>query len=58
MKVTPHFQPRTDGIGHIVKDQRPTIPLHQRAYAWTEDEVTKLFDDLSAAIIAGAADYF
>ncbi|MBX9648538.1 MAG: DUF262 domain-containing protein, partial [Xanthobacteraceae bacterium] len=46
------------GIGTLLKGGRLTVPPNQRSYAWTEDNVGDLFDDLSVAIKDGETDYF
>lgn len=45
------------GIAEIFKDYTLTIPAHQRDYAWTDEEVDKLFSDLESAQRKGS-EYF
>lgn len=50
MAETPHIDPTAEGIGHAIADKHPIVPLRQRFYAWTKDEVLQLFEDLENAI--------
>lgn len=44
------------GLGAVLKQNQLDVPANQREYAWTDDEVTQLFQDFSRALAAG--DYF
>ena len=46
------------GIGTILNRYRLTVPLNQREYSWTKDEVDALFDDLQKAIDGKKQYYF
>jgi len=46
------------GIGKVLKDSRLIVPPNQRAYAWSEEEVIELFQDLSQAVRKNEPDYF
>jgi len=46
------------GIGNLLKQYRLTVPLHQREYAWTDKEVTRLFFDFSRSISQNERAYF
>jgi uncharacterized protein with ParB-like and HNH nuclease domain len=46
------------GIATLLKGGRLTVPPNQRSYAWGDDHISDLFDDLSAAIKDGETDYF
>ena len=39
------------GLGGVLKQSRLFVPLNQRDYAWTEREVTTLFQDFAKAIV-------
>jgi uncharacterized protein with ParB-like and HNH nuclease domain len=47
-----------DGIGHVIADRKLSVPIYQRAYAWTDEQVTELLKDLSDAIITRSEEYF
>jgi hypothetical protein len=46
------------GIADALAQRSLRVPLNQRPYAWTDDEVQTLFDDLYRAFIDGAPIYF
>ena len=45
-------------IGHLLKDCRLKVPIHQRSYAWEDEHVTDLFQDLTKALKDGEPEYF
>ena len=45
------------GLGNILKTYQLAVPPNQREYAWTDIEVTTLFQDIAKAI-SDDADYF
>jgi uncharacterized protein DUF262/uncharacterized protein DUF1524 len=45
------------GLGSVLRQNKLVVPANQRDYAWTDREVTQLFQDLAKAK-ADAADYF
>lgn len=47
-----------DGIGHTVSDNKLSVPLYQRSYAWEDSHVTDLFDDLLTSIRNSEDEYF
>src|SRR5204863_6337891 len=51
---------RTLGIAEVLQLHRLRVPPNQRPYAWTDDEVKQLFDDLADAFKSksGATHYF
>lgn len=48
----------SDGIGHLLSDNRLQVPPYQREYKWKKAHVQELFDDLSRAVDEGKKDYF
>ena len=46
------------GIGALLREGRLVVPLNQRSYAWEDDHVLDLFQDLSNAIGNDEPDYF
>jgi Protein of unknown function DUF262/Protein of unknown function (DUF1524) len=46
------------GIARLVQEGRFEVPSHQRDYAWTEDDVKQLFDDVLDAIKTKTDSYF
>jgi uncharacterized protein with ParB-like and HNH nuclease domain len=47
-----------DAIGHALSDNRLSVPIYQRSYAWTDGHVTDLLQDLATAIDEGETEYF
>lgn len=47
-----------DGIGHTVSDNKLSVPLYQRSYAWEDSHVTDLYDDLLTSIRNSEDEYF
>jgi uncharacterized protein with ParB-like and HNH nuclease domain len=46
-------------IGHVLRDGRKLyVPTNQRSYAWKEEHVTDLYQDLARAIREGEDEYF
>lgn len=46
------------GIGELLAGYRLLVPIHQRAFAWTESEVSQLWEDLTRAQIEETEGYF
>ena len=46
------------GIARLLQEGRFVVPSHQRDYAWSEDDVKQLFDDVSDAIAKKSDSYF
>ncbi len=47
-----------EGIGHVLRDQRLSVPPYQRRYSWDEEEVSDFWWDLKAAFGATRPEYF
>lgn len=47
-----------DGIGHTLEDNKLTVPLYQRSYAWEETHVSDLYDDLFSSFRNSEDEYF
>jgi uncharacterized protein with ParB-like and HNH nuclease domain len=47
-----------DGIGHTIADNKLSVPLYQRSYAWEETHVSDLYDDLFSSIRNSEDEYF
>lgn len=47
-----------DGIGHTISDNKLSVPLYQRSYAWEETHVSDLYDDLFSSIRNSEDEYF
>jgi uncharacterized protein with ParB-like and HNH nuclease domain len=37
---------RLDGIGHVLADSELRVPVYQRAFSWTLEEIKELFANL------------
>lgn len=46
------------GIASVLKDKNSYVPKYQRSYAWKEENVEHLFQDIGTAINTGATEYF
>ena len=44
------IQVEHETIGHALKDKRLQVPVNQRSYAWEEEHVKDLYQDLAGAI--------
>ncbi|MCY2951577.1 MAG: DUF262 domain-containing protein [Planctomycetota bacterium] len=49
---------KLDGIGHAICEGNLAVPLYQRSYAWEEQHVRELLEDLASSISAKEAEYF
>src|SRR5438552_11545356 len=47
-----------EAIGHALSDKNLTVPVNQRSYAWEDEHVLDLFQDLANAIAADEREYF
>lgn len=46
------------GIASILKDKNSFVPRYQRSYAWKDENVKNLYQDIGTAIASGASEYF
>jgi uncharacterized protein with ParB-like and HNH nuclease domain len=46
------------GVGRILLNKNLSVPIYQRSYAWGEDHVRDLIEDINCAIADGAHEYF
>lgn len=46
------------GLGDILKNNNLSVPIYQRSYAWKEQNVLDLLQDITTAIKEGASEYF
>ena len=46
------------GIARLLAEGRFVVPSHQRDYAWSDDDVKQLFDDVIDAIKKKSKSYF
>lgn len=47
-----------DGIGHLLADSELRVPVYQRSFSWTSEEITELLSDLWEAFRRGDEEYF
>src|SRR5688572_24982744 len=47
-----------EGIGHVLRDRRLSVPPYQRGYSWEAEEVGDFWWDLRAAYGSEASQYF
>ena len=57
VRSTKGFEFQSLGIGAVLKAHRLKVPPYQREYAWTDEEVRQLYEDLTNAKLEGK-DYF
>ena len=58
MATKPEIKITQTGLGEILKQFNLKVPSHQRDYSWTDEEVTRLFQDLAKAIADHEPEYF
>ena len=58
MSGTTSIKIELEGIGRILMNRNASVPIYQRSYAWEEQHVSDLFNDIQVAIRDGAQDYF
>lgn len=46
------------GIGYTLKNNNLAVPKYQRSYAWKEQNVEDLFQDIGSTIAEGSKEYF
>lgn len=56
--MTLNLATESTGIGKVLKARLLAVPTHQRAFAWKEDEVRSLWDDLVRAELEEPSGYF
>jgi hypothetical protein len=47
-----------EGVGRILHNRNLSVPIYQRSYAWEDEHVTDLFNDIETAIANSAPEYF
>ena len=53
------FESPSIGLLRLLKDSHKyAVPPHQREYAWTEDEIERLFADVEQAMSEHSEEYF
>ena len=53
------FEAGTFGVGELITQKKLfRVPLHQRSYAWSRDEVEKYLQDIEKAFSSNAGEYF
>ncbi|MCP4547156.1 MAG: DUF262 domain-containing protein [bacterium] len=58
MATLDHMKINLEGIGHALGDRYLRVPLYQRSYAWEEQNVLDLIDDLRNAFTKNEKEYF
>jgi hypothetical protein len=46
------------GIGQLIKSSRFNVPIYQRPYSWTDEQIGDLYRDIGDAIRSSREDYF
>jgi len=46
------------GVGNELKDRLLAVPIYQRSYAWTSEEISEYWSDLRSAFTESVAEYF
>ncbi len=47
-----------DGIGHLLADSELRVPVYQRSFSWTSEEINELLTDLWESFRRGDTEYF
>lgn len=47
-----------EGIGHALSDNLLAVPIHQRSYAWEDQHINDLLQDIGSAISKNENEYF
>lgn len=47
-----------DAVGHLLEDKALAVPIYQRPYSWTADEIGDLKNDLASALAQPDPEYF
>lgn len=47
-----------EGVGRILLNRNVSVPIYQRSYAWEDEHVTDLFNDIATAMSDDAHEYF
>jgi Protein of unknown function DUF262/Protein of unknown function (DUF1524) len=47
-----------DGIGHLVADSKLRVPVYQRSFSWSTEEIDELLSDLWESFRRGETEYF
>jgi hypothetical protein len=58
MTSTSKIEISLEGVGRILINCNVSVPIYQRSYAWEDEHVTDLFNDIATAMKAGAPEYF
>jgi hypothetical protein len=49
---------RLEGLGHLLSDGQMRVPVYQRAFSWTAEEIRELLSDLWDSFRRNDAEYF
>lgn len=53
------FEANEKSLGNLLRDEyRYTVPIHQRDYSWTQDQLEQFFSDIEFARRMGESEYF
>jgi hypothetical protein len=52
------LEARLDGIAHVLRDRRLSVPKYQRSYAWGSEQVETFWSDLRSAMLSATPSYF
>lgn len=47
-----------EGVGRILLNRNLSVPIYQRSYAWEDEHVSDLINDVATAMSEGAHEYF
>lgn len=47
-----------EGVGRILLNRNVSVPIYQRSYAWEDEHVTDLLNDVAKAMLDEAPEYF
>ena len=52
------FTATPDTLAHVLRDQPLRVPIYQRSYSWTPEQVGQFWSDLKAAMSVPDPEYF
>ena len=56
--TTAQFKFIPEACGHVLQDRRLAVPVYQRSYSWTDEQIAEYWDDIRSAFARSGAEYF
>lgn len=55
--LTGQFEFTKETVGHLLADRRLAVPIYQRSFSWSEEEISEFWTDIQDSFLAGG-EYF